>query len=362
MPRIYLYGVIDSEEEASLGIPGSDGIHPLYCLGHGGIGCVVSDYTGEPMASLSREGLVKSLLRHQKAIEQVMRRHTVLPAKFGTILGSVDEVRVLLSQRHSQLADALTSIKDMVEIDVAATWDTARVLQEIGREEEVSRARKALSRGGSPTVAQQVQLGQMVKAHMDTRRSTYRDQMAAFLVPTAVQMLDNALISDQLVMNVAFLVGRDRQHDFDAAVQRLDGLFENEISFRVIGPLPPYSFSTLEISRLAPEQISNARQVLRLEGTTSVEAIRKAYRRLAAEAQRGSASGGVTGQPTLERLRQASELLLRYCQARDGASPGEGNNSVAQEDGCGRFVVAVKRSDSREIEPARFGGLGGRMQ
>ncbi|MEK7778332.1 MAG: GvpL/GvpF family gas vesicle protein, partial [Chloroflexota bacterium] len=236
MTDIYLYGVVDSGEDADLGIPGFDGVNPIYRVGYGGIGCVVSDYTGEPMASLSREGLVKNLLRHQEAIERVMGRHTVLPAKFGTLLGSVDEVRALLSQRHSQLADALTSIKDMVEIDVAATWDTARVLQEIGREEEVSHARDAFSRGGSPTVAQQIQLGQMVKARMDSRRSAYRDRMAAFLVPAAVQMLDNALISDQLVMNVAFLVGRGRQHDFYAAVQRLDGIFGNEITFRMVGP------------------------------------------------------------------------------------------------------------------------------
>ncbi len=359
MAHIYLYGVVDSGEDADLGIPGCDGVNPLYRVGYGGIGCVVSDYTGEPMASLSREGLVKSLLRHQEAIERVMRQHTVLPAKFGTLLGSVDEVRALLSQRHSQLADALTGIKDMVEIDVAATWDTARVLQDIGREEEVSRARKDISHGGSPTVGQQVKLGQMVKARMDSRRSVYREQMAAFLLPAAVQMLDNALISDQLVMNVAFLVWRDRQHDFDAAVQRLDGLFRNEITFRMVGPLPPYSFSTLEISRLAPEQIRNARQALQLEGTISVEAVRKAYRLLAAQAQRGPAPGGATGQLTLEGLRQASELLLHYCQARDEAFPGEGSSSVAQENGCGQFVVAVKRSDGREIEPARFGGLGG---
>ncbi|MEK7777213.1 MAG: GvpL/GvpF family gas vesicle protein, partial [Chloroflexota bacterium] len=177
-----------------------------------------------------------------------------------------------------------------------------------------------------------------------------------------VQMLDNALISDQLVLNVAFLVWRDRQHDFDAAVQRLDGLFGNEITFRMVGPMPPYSFSTLEVSRLAPDQIRNARQALRLEGTISVEAVRKAYRRLAAETQRGRASGGETGQPTLERLWQASELLLHYCEARDGLFPGEGASSIAQDDGCGHFVVAVKRSDSREMEQARFGGFGGHEQ
>ena len=40
---------------------------------------------------------------------------------------------------------------------------------------------------------------------------------------------------------------------FDAAVQRLDRLFRNEIAFRMVGPLPPYSFSAVdfEFSRIS---------------------------------------------------------------------------------------------------------------
>ncbi|MDO8751647.1 MAG: GvpL/GvpF family gas vesicle protein [Dehalococcoidia bacterium] len=362
MARIYLYGIIEGTEDADLDISGVDGAGPVRIVVGDGLGGVVSDYTGKPVSEMPKEELVRCLLRHQEAIERVMQRYTVLPVKFGTLLGSVDEVRALLTQRRLQLEDALASIRGMVEIDVAATWDTARVLQEIGREEEVSRARKDFSRGGSPTKAQQIQLGQMVKASMDRRRSVYRDRMVALLVPAAVQMLDNALISDQLVMNVAFLVWRAREREFDAAVQRLDGLFGNEITFRMVGPMPPYSFSTVEVTRLTPEQITNARQALGLEGTISVEAVRRAYRSLAAEAQRDLATDSAFAQDTLVRLRQASELLLQCCSPHNGSVPGNGSDTSGRWEGDGLFVVAVKRSDSREIEPARFGGLGGHGQ
>ncbi len=359
LTHVYLYGFVDRGEETGLGIPGLDGINPLYSVACGEVGCVVSEYMGEAMASLSREGLVRSLLRHQEAIERVMQGYTVVPVKFGTLLESKDEVRALLHQRHNHLTGALASMKDKVEIDVAATWDTARVLQEIGQETEVLQAKERMVHGGPPTVAQQVRLGQMVKASMDRRRSVYRGQMGSFLGPVAMDMLENVLISDEMVMNIAFLVERSRQLEFDAAVQRLDSLFRNEINFRVVGPLPPYSFSTVEVTRLTPGQIEDARQVLQLNGATSVEGIRRAYRRLAALTQQSLMPDNASAQGTLGRLRYASDLLLQCCAVHSGGATDNGDDAFAVADGGNTFVVSVKRAASMEMEPARFGGTGG---
>jgi len=106
----YIYGIIDSSSETDFNISGLNGSSPVYSIAHEDLSCVVSNYSGEEFNSMSEEEVVRSLLAHQVAVEHVMREHTVLPVKFGTVLTTSDEVRSLLSQGHTRFVDALTWI------------------------------------------------------------------------------------------------------------------------------------------------------------------------------------------------------------------------------------------------------------
>ena len=347
----YIYGIIPGSNETSLDISGVDNSTPVYTIADQDLSCVLSDYSGEAFGALSREEVVRALLAHQRVVEQVMQDHTVLPVKFGTLVGNSQEVLDLLSQGHSGFVDTLAAIRNNVEIEVAATWDTSEALQEMSKEEDVVRARETITHKGEPTVEDRVRLGQVVKACMDRRRDSYREGMIRFLKPLSVDVIPNALVSDRMVMNVAFLVNRARQQEFDERVNQLDDLFQNEITFRVIGPLPPYSFSTVEITRLTLEDVQEAQATLQLEHVTSEAGIRKAYRRLAAAKQRKLSPEGELskGQFVTAKLKQAAELLLRYWRAQKG----EGRDTLVNVENC-LFAIDIKRSRSNEVEPARF--------
>ncbi|MFH1560618.1 MAG: GvpL/GvpF family gas vesicle protein [Chloroflexota bacterium] len=357
MVRTYLYGIIDSGDEAGLGMTGLDGASSVYSVGHEGIGCVVSDYHGEPLQSLPKEEVLRRLFAHQEVTEgATRRRHAVLPVKFGTMVNTPDEVRGLLAQGHQQFVGALSFIQDKVELDVAATWHMEQELQAVAEEEKVTQARDALASRGQPTLEQRVQLGQMVKASLDRRRDSYRKQMVDFLGPQAVDVAVNALVSDEMVMNVAFLVECARQDEFDSAVRQLDDLFKNQFTFRVIGPLPPYSFATVEVARLTSAQIDEARRMLGLGDMAPEGDIRKAYRHLAAGLQRTLGPGEKPDKGHLARLRQSSDLLLRYRRAqKEGQLGGGGRGFGSHDDRDGFFTVGIKRSESHEVEATRFG-------
>ena len=350
MENRYIYGIITGNE-TSFNISGVDNSTPVYTIADQDVSCVLSDYGGEAFGALSKEELVRRLLAHQRVVEWVMQDHTVLPVKFGTLLNSSQEVLGLLTQGHSGFVDTLAAIQDKVEIEVAAAWDTSEALQEMSKEEDVVRVKESITHKGEPTVEDRVHLGQVVKACMDRRRDSYRERMIDFLKPLSVDVAPNAMVSDQMVMNVAFLVDRARQQEFDEGVNQLDNLFQNEITFRVIGPLPPYSFNTVEITRLTPQQVEEARGTLHLGDAISEGEIRKAYRRLAAEEQRSlrPEDKPAKDQFVIAKLRQASELLLRYCRAQKG----EGRDTLANVEKC-LFAIEMKRSRSDEVEPARF--------
>jgi len=335
----YIYGIIDSSNETDFSISGLNGSSPVYSIAHQDLSCVVSNYSGEEFSSISKEEVVRCLLEHQVVVEHVMREHTVLPVKFGTVLATSDEVCNLLSQGHSQFVEALVWIQDKVEIEVAATWDKQQIFQEISTEPEIIRASKAIAgRPEQQTLQEQIQIGRIVKASMDKHRSNYREQMINFLASVAIDVQPNPLVSDEMVMNVAFLVDKSRQEEFDDCVKQLNDLFHNQINFRIIGPLPPYTFATVEVTRPNPEKIEEARQLLHLGKTFSEPQVGKAYRHLAAESHPDYRAGG---EPELAKvqfaqLHQASELLIAYCRGQ-----GESN---------GNLLVNIRRQRDEDIQ------------
>jgi len=273
-----------------------------------------------------------------------MKGRTVLPVKFGTVLTTSDEVHNLLSQGHSQFVNALAWIQDKVEIEVAATWDTKQILQEISTEPEIFLASKAIADKGAQTLQEQIQLGRIVKASMDKRRSSYRERMINFLMSVAVDVQPNALVSDEMVMNVAFLVEKTNQEEFDSCVKQLDDLFHNQINFRIIGPLPPYTFATVEVTRPSLEKIGEAKQFLHLGETFSEPEVRKAYRRLAAESHPDYSPGDESTKAQLAKLHQALELLIAYCR-------GQGESD-------GNLLINIRRLKNEEVEHLSFAGTG----
>lgn len=359
MERKYIYGIIPADEELGFGTLGLGG-SPVYTVGHRGLGCVASDYAGPALAAMLKEEVVRCLLAHQAVVERAMEGYTVLPVKFGTLLTSAAEVRHLLSQGHSRFASALAQLQDKVEVEVAATWDTSQVLREIGHEDEIVRAREAIAVGAAQDAfGQRVRLGQMVKEALDRRRDSHRERMISFLRPLALDAQPNALLSDQLVLNVAFLVERAQQEQFYRRVQQLNDLFHDQINFRIIGPLPPYSFSTVEVIRPSWDKIEEAKRLLGLGAFVSESAVRGAYRPRAAQTHPDLSPGDALAQERFARLREASAVLLAYCRGVGGPKDATKSYPVTREAVEGTFLVTIKRSANEEVEPSRFGGFGG---
>jgi len=68
------------------------------------------------------------------------------------------------------------------------------------------------------------------------------------LTPLAVDTRRNNVYGEMMVLNAAFLVEKAREPEFDAAIQALDGEMNNLMTFKYVGPLPPFNFVDLVIS------------------------------------------------------------------------------------------------------------------
>jgi hypothetical protein len=323
----YVYGVAAAEVlRAPLRAQGMpDGQSPVTAIAVGGASAIVGRYAGPTMEGLPQPELLRSLAIHQRVIEDALGRGDVLPAQFGTVLASEDEVRMLLTGWGGLIRASLTRFSGLVEVEVAATWDLERVIGEVACDPEVMAAKSAAVQA-SPEErhAQQVNVGKVVKEALGRRRLRCQQLLMEAAGPLAESSQPNVLISDELVFNVAFLVPRRAVAEFEAAIDRLDAELAGSCLLRVIGPLPPYTFGTVSVTRFDAERLSAGRALLGLTGEISEQAVLSSYRRLARQSHPGGQPGGTDAAQRLTALNAARTDLLAYARSHARVEAADG--------------------------------------
>jgi hypothetical protein len=352
MAKKYVYGIIPTMDSPTFG---ASGFPPrpeqVYTVVYRGLGCVVSNYPGEDFISLPKENLIRCLMAHQAVIERVMKHHPILPVKFGSLVEDDGEVQRLIEQGHRKFTQALIWLDDRVEMEVAATWDLKRVLADIGQEYEIVRLKKSMAnRPPGEVLEQQIRAGRIVKESLDRRRIKYQERIVESLQAMALDVRPNALVADEMVMNVAFLIQREREGEFDKRVRELDQAFYDQMNFRVIGPLPPYSFASVEVARPSAEKVEEARLVLGLGNEVLEAEVKEAYRRLAAESHPNAHPDGGQGGERFTKVREAFALLTAYCRGQNQTGDRAAHDrrySLAPKDVTRAFLVTVGRSGAQ---------------
>jgi len=358
-PRTYLYAILADEVESDLGpVETPHGSAPVMGIRAGGLTALISPHTGPPIERLSREDILRALVAHQGVIEQVMANHPMLPVRFGTVLDSEDTVRQVLSTFRRRLGRALGDIAGAVEIDLSATWELPEIIGEIKEEPLVAALAGAAGEdGGQAGLATRIEAGKLVHEALERRREAYRHGAVDTLRPLVRDMHRNPVPAEDLVLNLALLVDRERLVEVDAAVDGLASEWDGRVAFRYVGPLPPYSFATVVLGTLEPPQLGSAVQVLGLPREATRPEIRLAYRRLAAEYHPDRNAGDPRASDRFAALGMAYRLLNRYLEGQrtgDESEDGSAVYDLAPEGARDRLLLEIAEDDS----PAGFGPEG----
>jgi len=327
----YVYGIIIGNGDTALGIRGMVDTTLVHNIAHEGLSCVVSDYAGGNFDTMSKEELARCLMMHQVVDEQVMKRHPILPVKFGTVLDTSDEVHRLLNQGHPQFYLTLLWMQDKVEVEVVASWAGGQVIEGNCAGPEILPAEEPIP-------------PERVTASASQRPQDYLERMIDFLQPVSVDVQCYPPKSGEMVVNAAFLVDKANLDAFHGRVDQLNALFCNQVNFQVTGPLPPYSFAMVEVSRPSPEAINEAKLLLNLNEVAGEVEVRNAYRRLAAEVGSDRKLVDKLARARLMALRRALDLLVAYCRG--------------QTEKDGGFLISIRRSRSDEVHSPRLAEIG----
>jgi DnaJ-domain-containing protein 1 len=324
----HLYGVIGRTKETTLGSQrqGSQ----IFPVTYKELSALVSDAPSVDYRGLGKDLLLKRLLDHQRVIESVMHSSSIIPFRFGSIARTEEEVIQILIQGYSLFETLLQWVGERVELEVAAVWDKDifKVLYE--EEAEIQSIQKAM---GTKTEAEAVQdkikLGKLVRQCLLKKKVSSREQIFSKLKDCSESYCDHEVKDDLMILNAAFLVRKEMENEFDRQVRLLDEAFLGKVSFKVIGPLPLYSFKGIGAEWVDGREIRDALALLEVDEHASPDDVRSAYYRKAKAFHPDKTGESPDRVAEFEKAVKAFRLLVRY-QRTCSTLPGEGRTLLME--------------------------------
>ena len=228
-------------------------------LGEGVAGAKVRLLQAGPLTVLVSDivpGLVtqtrRNMVAHTSVLERVIARTDVLPVRFGTVAPDPAVLARCIAANAASFHNAFRDINGRVELGLKASWRDGVVFAEIiAADHELCRLRDRLrSRPATETYYERVELGRRVEAALADRRLAETTAIIAELTPLAERDVELRTLDEDMVLNRAFLVRRENEASFDTRLQAITERFSARMSFRYIGPIPPYNFVRLQVGWL----------------------------------------------------------------------------------------------------------------
>ncbi|HEV2115003.1 MAG TPA: GvpL/GvpF family gas vesicle protein [Terriglobales bacterium] len=241
----YVYGIIEAKQPLSFGKMGIGGAgEPVYTINFQDIAAIVSK-TSVYIFDPTRE----NALAHEHVIETVMKTHTIIPMSFGTVFRTDNDIREVLRSIYVSLKDVLKQMEGKLEFGLKVNWDRDRIIEELkDADEEIRRFHQEITRKHlQSTYFARMQLGRMIDKALSERSAQYVRDIYEALRGVCEASRDNKPIGDKMIMNAAFLVERDRERDFDAAVNKIAKHYGELLNFKYTGPWPPYNFVNIRL-------------------------------------------------------------------------------------------------------------------
>lgn len=211
---LVFYAIADCAEREveGHGLQGS----PLRGIFEADLVAVVSEQAG---ARVDRD--TDALWEYERAVEDLMTRHAIVPARFGSVFEGEADLRQMLRERNAELRAAVSRVRNAVELALRAPWSSA-------------------PERGDPN--------ESGTAYMHRRLAQHRraEQVARVLEPLdrLARACQRRLQPDGATAFIgSYLVERDKLEQFTELVRELDEQLD-EVELVLTGPWPPYTFAT----------------------------------------------------------------------------------------------------------------------
>lgn len=311
---IYIYGFIPNTYLTDINNLLSES--GVYSIEYGNIAALVSDTMIDDIDYLNREDLAYLLVDHQKKIEMIMSTgcSTIIPMKLGTIVKSGNDVVKIVKNGLHIISKTFDDIADIQEFDLVVMWNNfPDFIKEISDTPQIKIIKEEIANKGSFDQADSINIGKLIKKKIDEKNSKVNHDIMNSLSPLCISVKKHESMNDEMPLNSAFLIRKDKENSFIEMVNHLDIKYENQLKYKIVGPLPCYSFYTLESKLLNKKEIEKAENILGIDAYKSESDIKKAYRAKAAHAHpdKNNTTSAIDNDEFIV-INKAYQILLEY--------------------------------------------------
>lgn len=224
------------------------------------------------MRGRSRSELAPWLLAAQRIVESVMTCAPVLPVSFGTIADDDATVQRILAEGHELFDQAFAELGERIEIDLSVLWNVQTIVREVAQTGDLA---ARLAAGNTEAVRRGA--GEELMREIQIRREKLGSSILDMLRPLVADCIATAPAEPEAVVNLALLLDRDAMDTLESALVELDERFSGGLSFRMVGPMAPYSFASVHIHQPLADEVERAQALLGVGVSASDEEVRSAY-------------------------------------------------------------------------------------
>ncbi|MBU1340507.1 MAG: GvpL/GvpF family gas vesicle protein [Proteobacteria bacterium] len=239
----YIYCIIEEKYDRNFGTNGIGNRKDLVStLNYNGISAVISD---TPMSKyvINRENLTA----HEMVIEQVMKDYTVLPVRFCTIASNLEEIRSLLRRRYHEFKRLFREMDNKIEMGLKVSWKQMEAIY--GEISSVSPLIKKLKSNIAGLDAKnKIEVGKQVQKALAEKKEDDGQMITRRFKCISVDIKQNKIIGDAMLLNLACLIDRTHEKEFDNTVNDLAAKYENRFLFKYVGPIPPFNFVNIVVT------------------------------------------------------------------------------------------------------------------
>jgi len=234
----------------------------LYCVYYEDL-CAVARKVEE--SEFGEENLKKNLAdlewvkaaasTHERIIEQVMTNTDVIPFKFGTLFNTDDSLKAMLKEYGEEFKAILKRLENKQEWGLKIYCDTERLKQSFlnGETELLEIENEINSSSVGKVYFLKKKKDELIKDTLKRKINECGQETFELLKELSFEARVNRLLpkevterKEDMVLNSAFLVGKDEADDFINMVDTLKMHYESKGLFLdSSGPWPPYNFCGL---------------------------------------------------------------------------------------------------------------------
>nr|WP_155113282.1 GvpL/GvpF family gas vesicle protein [Metabacillus mangrovi] len=191
----------------------------------------------------------ENVMTHQQVVSGILKQNdTVIPISFGNIFHSKEDVQLLLEKLYPQFSTLFPEIKGKMELGLKVVAKEKWINDELSSRKDILDAKESVKgKSEDATYYERIKLGGMAQEFFGKLQKQVNKEIFQPLQQVSDAANQNKLIGEKMLLNGAFLVGKEYEELFDARVNELHEKWKNKADFHYTGPWPAYNFINIQL-------------------------------------------------------------------------------------------------------------------